>query len=171
MKHGYRLIPRESIPAHGTQPTPRDAPEATYRSDGKRQRNAGYIYPLRDFKSGDFGSVAEVSWSGVHPDTLRNSLISTMGHHGIDGVRVVKRGDRVYLTDTLADSLLAETHALLESFDASGERTAVVTVPEGTDITRLYRSLHSRRTRRGLGHIRVSRDGDTITLTDTMRED
>ena len=84
------------------------------------------------------------------------------------GVRMVTRGDAVYITRDPAPERLrsAALDRLLHAFDDAGTHDATVDTAglDETETQRLYMALQKQRTRGGLGNIKISRRDGGITL-------
>lgn len=153
----------EAIPPKGeTSPTPREDGFAAER--GRRQ--AEYAAVLRDFVSSD-APHARITFDEATQDarSVRSGLEGTIRREGIAGVSVALRGDRLYLTRPRETRVTDRARATLAEFVASGDTSRLVCDSIGD--TALFHALHYRRTRDGMGFVRITRTPDGIVLTDT----
>lgn len=159
------LVPVDMIPPkrHASR-TPRDP----YFKPAHKTRTRTYNNLISDFLASDW-THARVRYNTDEYDTtiVRSGLNAALRVYGRVGVRVLTRGDTLYLTRDSAE-LRPDASAILNAFLASGAATRTLHAPEGTDLDALYAALQYRRTRDGLGYVRVGRDKATgrIVLTD-----
>lgn len=160
-----RLTPIKTLAPRGTAAPP----DADVRCEnGRRVLNTGYAALLERFVASDHilarvdspDFPARVVYRGLR--SARASAPDTFGY-----LDVILRGGDVYVskqgTASARKAARADAADMLARFDASG---ALSWYAPGDHA--LYRALHYRRTALGLGHIRVIREDNGVTLVNTL---
>jgi len=154
-------LQEQTIPPKGM---PRSVVDPLTEKHKKAPRQ--YAETIETFESSTMIS-ALVTCGDLPPGTVAAGLNSAIRRlDRAASIRTVCRGADVYLARRSDDPgvlnrLLNET---LDLFACSRKAEKVVKLPEGTDTTKAYHSLHYRRTRLGYGDIVVVMRGGKILL-------